>query len=105
MMRQQMTRMQLLARKPAQQLILMAAVVRRPSSVTSLFAIQLRSNAIAVAVRVVAEVGAAAHRSSTGGLGEYRVVRGRLAMIGPAEPIGAPFPHIATDIDQAKSVG
>ena len=62
-------------------------------------------DAVAVAIGGMAEEGAAAHRALACGLRKQRVLRSRLTVIGRAEPVGAPFPHIAAGIDQAECVG
>ena len=62
-------------------------------------------HSVAVAIRVVAEVGAAAHAF---GLSDGRacgIFWGAVEVKGGAKPIVAPFPHIAGDVVNAKFVG
>ena len=62
-------------------------------------------DAVAVAVRVVAEVGAAAHAFGLSD-GRARGICGCAVEVkGGAKPIATPFPHIAGDVVNAKFVG
>lgn len=62
-------------------------------------------DAVAVAIRVVAEVGAAAHAFGLSDGRSRGIFGGAVEVKGGAKPIAAPFPHIAGDVVNAKFVG
>ena len=63
------------------------------------------SNAVSVAVGVVAKVRAAAHAFCLSDVGSRGVYRGAFEVKGGAEPVAAPFPDVARDVVDAVVVG
>src|SRR6186713_2101188 len=63
-----------------------------------------RRDAIAVAVRVMTQVRAAAHRLPPGRAGERRIAGRRLLVVRRREPVVTPLPYVAAHVMEAESV-
>ena len=63
------------------------------------------SNAVSVAVGVVAKVRAAAHAFCLSDVGSRGIYSGAFEVEGGAEPVTAPFPDVARDVVDAVVVG
>src|SRR6266545_6426227 len=62
-------------------------------------------DAVAKAVGLVAEVGAATDDSVGALCRARRIVRRRLNVVFGAKPVAAPLPHVADDVMEAEAVG